>query len=74
MQDKNIFVFDTVENDVLAGRKAPKPCTKIMLATAPCIRMPGKEQEPLRNKVNETIRGIYASTFLRNVKPNFGEF
>ena len=74
MENQHVLPFESVDDDVLAYRKATQARTQVLIASASDVRVAGQEVETLRNGIDEAVGNLNAAAFFGNVVPDIVEF
>jgi hypothetical protein len=61
MENQNLFVLDTVDDDVLADRKAAQARTQVLIAPTPNPGMLRQQPETLCYGINQTAGNLGAA-------------
>ena len=64
MENQHVLLFDAVDDDILAQGKTTQPWAQILIATAPDMRVAGKEIEMLCDGVNNPVGDLDRCRFL----------
>jgi hypothetical protein len=61
MENHNIVLFDTVNNDILAHGETTQARAQIFIAMASDVRVAGKKIEPLSDGINKPVSNLDAA-------------
>jgi len=68
------FFSTRIDDHLLAYRKTTQTWTQILVPSATGVRMPGKHEKTLSNRINESVRNLDAAAFSRGVVPDIVKF
>src|ERR1051326_1729388 len=71
-ENKHVPAFQAVDDKVCLHWKSAVTRAKI-IARAADVRRAGKEEEPVRDAIDEAVSGFYAAALLCDVIPDFIE-
>jgi hypothetical protein len=69
-QDKYVYIFDTVNDDIFSHGHTAEVGPKIFIARTTDVGETSKDQKSVRQVVDQTIGNLDAAAFLGDVKPN----
>jgi hypothetical protein len=70
-QNQHVTVLDAIDDNVLADGKTPQADAKIVVATAPQVRMAGEQKETTSDRIDQTVGDLDACAFGGDVIPDF---
>jgi hypothetical protein len=69
-EDKYVFAFDAIDNDIFADGKAARSGTEILVTGAACVRKFGQKTESISDGVHQVCGDIHAAAFSGDIEPD----
>jgi len=64
MENQNVLIFDSVDDDVFACGKTPQARAQILISASSNVRVTGKKEKPLGDGINHAVGNLDAAAFL----------
>ena len=69
-KNPHVLTFNAIQNHVIAYGKTPRAGSKLFVTSTAHIRMVGKEEKPLGERINKAVSRLDGAAFSRDVVPD----